>query len=285
MGERAVITRSQKCCGHRIVGGALLAVIATIGFIFSASPASAQNFFEALFGNRRWSPPGGNAYADPNQQGNPFGQRQEPRESGVAFCVRTCDGRFYPIQRHAGMTAAQACSSFCPASQTKIYSGSTIDRAVGSDGKRYSELPAAFTYREKIVPGCTCNGKDAFGLVTPSVNNDPTLRTGDIVATNSGMMAYNNISNNNNGNSSSSSRRQVAEFTPIESAPGISNEVRQRLSETKIVPSEGGPAPIIKMVQPETTASIPAVNRSKRAQNMPAAAPSRQQSWRPPWFW
>ncbi len=269
-----MITRSRKSCGHRIVGGALLAIIATIGFILSASPASAQNFFEALFGNRRWSPPGGNAYADPNQQSNPFGQRQEPRESGVAFCVRTCDGRFYPLQRHAGVTAAQACSSFCPASQTKIYSGNNIDHAVGSDGKRYSELPTAFTFREKIVPGCTCNGKDAFGLVTPSVDNDPTLRTGDIVATNTGMMAYNG-----------SGKRQVAEFTPIESYPGVSNEVRQRLSETKIVPSEGGPAPIIKMVQPETTASIPAVSKSKRAQNMPAPAPSRQQSWRPPWFW
>src|SRR5262249_51549591 len=160
-----------------------------------------------LFGNRRFSPPG-NAYADPNQPVNPFGQRQEPRESGgTAYCVRTCDGRFFPIQRHAGVTPAQACNSFCPASQTKIYSGSTIDHATGPDGKRYTELPTAFTFRDKIVAGCTCNGKDAFGLVTPSVDNDPTLRTGDIVATNAGMMAYSGSSNDN--------KRRVAEFTPI----------------------------------------------------------------------
>ena len=150
---------------------ALLAAIAVIGVGLSASPASAQNFFESLFG--RFSPQGGNAYADPNQQFNPFGQRQEPRvETGnaVAFCVRTCDGRYFPIQKISGATPAQTCSSFCPASQTKIYRGSTIDHSVGPEGRRYTELSTAFTYREKIVAGCTCNGKDAFGLVTPSVD-------------------------------------------------------------------------------------------------------------------
>ena len=173
--------------GHRI----LLAAGALLGIGLAASPASAQNFFESLFG--RMSPPG-NAYADPNQQFNPFGQRSEPRvETGnaVAYCVRTCDGRYFPIQKISGATPAQTCSSFCPASQTKIYRGSTIDHSVGPEGKRYTELSTAFTYREKIVSGCTCNGKDAFGLVTPSIENDPTLRAGDIVATNEGMMAYN----------------------------------------------------------------------------------------------
>ena len=41
--------------------------------------------------------------------------------------MRLCDGRYFPIQRHAGLSPAQACSSFCPASATKIYSGSTIE--------------------------------------------------------------------------------------------------------------------------------------------------------------
>src|SRR5262245_39223851 len=76
------------------------------------------------------------------------------------------------------------CSSLCPASPTKIYHGNSINRAVAPDGKRYSELATALVYREKIIPGCTCNGRDAFGLVTPPVADDPTLRPGDIVATN-----------------------------------------------------------------------------------------------------
>ena len=87
--------------------------------------------------------------------------------------MRLCDGRFFPIQRHGGQSPAQACNSFCPASQTKIYNGSSIDNSVGPDGRSYRELSTAFTYREKIVPGCTCNGKDAFGLVNTPDRRGP----------------------------------------------------------------------------------------------------------------
>jgi Protein of unknown function (DUF2865) len=58
-----------------------------------------------------------------------------------------CDGRYFPVQRHSGVSSAQTCSSFCPASATKIYNGNTINHAVASDGKRYSELATAFVYR------------------------------------------------------------------------------------------------------------------------------------------
>src|ERR1700730_1921711 len=164
--------------------------ITLIALASSLQSASAQGIFEALFG-RPWSS-APSAYADPSSQLNPFGGREAPRSepTGTAYCVRLCDGRYFPIQRHAGLSPAQACSSFCPASATKIYSGSTIEHATAPDGKRYGALRTAFTYREKLVPGCTCNGKDAFGLVTTPVADDPTLRPGDIVATNTGLMAY-----------------------------------------------------------------------------------------------
>jgi Protein of unknown function (DUF2865) len=141
-------------------------VFALITLASSLQSASAQGIFEALFG-RPWSS-APSAYADPSSQLNPFGGRTAPSSeaTGTAYCVRLCDGRYFPIQRHAGLSPAQACSSFCPASATKIYSGSTIEHATAPDGKRYSELGTAFTYRDKLVPGCTCNGKDAFGLVT-----------------------------------------------------------------------------------------------------------------------
>jgi len=140
----------------------------------------------------------------------------------VAYCVRLCDGRFFPIQRSSGADPAQVCSSFCPAAKTKIFSGSGIDHASARDGARYADLQNAFTYRERIVPGCTCNGKDAVGLVTPPAAEDPTLRAGDIVATNSGFVAY-------TGN------RRHAEFTPV------TGEMRARLARTKIVPSNASP--------------------------------------------
>jgi hypothetical protein len=152
----------------------------------SIASASAEGLFEALFG--RWTGP--SAYADPQPQFNPFAGMRSEGAGSVAYCVRVCDGRYFPIQRHGGISPAQACSSFCPASETRIYNGgSSIDHAVSGDGRRYTELNTAFVYRQKIVPGCTCNGRDAFGLVITPVAEDTTLRPGDIVATNRGLMA------------------------------------------------------------------------------------------------
>jgi hypothetical protein len=228
----------------------LILAIAVASLLASPGPASAQNLFEALFG--RWTGP--TAYADPQAAVNPFGGRENEGTGSVAYCVRLCDGRYFPIQRHGGISPAQACSSFCPASATKIYNGgSSVEHAVSADGKRYTELNTAFVYREKIVPGCTCNGRDAFGLVNTPVAEDTTLRPGDIVATNRGLMAYNG-----------SSDPRAPNFTPINSYAGLSAELRQRLTETKIAPVAETPAPPPPTVkQAETTVRN---TRSKRAQ-------------------
>jgi hypothetical protein len=210
-------------CG---IKGIILTGIAAIALVTSVGSASAQGIFEALFG-RLWNAP--TAYADPNAGRNPEAQRSDGG-GGTAYCVRLCDGRYFPIQHHGGVTPAQACSSFCPASATKIYNGNSIDHAVAPDGKRYAELGTAFVYRDKMVPGCTCNGRDAFGLVNTPVADDPTLRPGDIVATNGGLMAYNG------------SAKQQPSFTPIEAYAGLSADLRRQLTETKIAPATERPA-------------------------------------------
>ena len=66
--------------------------------------------------------------------------------------------------------------------------GSNIDNAATESGKPYSELPNAFRYRNELVAGCTCNGKDQIGLAPVKIENDPTLRKGDIVAGADGLM-------------------------------------------------------------------------------------------------
>jgi hypothetical protein len=106
----------------------------------------------------------------------------------LAYCVRTCDGRYFPISGSDRQSRAASCNSFCPASDTKIVYGSTIDNAATETGKPYSELPNAFRYRNEIVAGCTCNGKDQIGLAPVKIENDPTLRKGDIVAGSSGLV-------------------------------------------------------------------------------------------------
>ena len=265
VGEKTLFIRRHSGLGH-CARAIVLAGLTTAALALSVASASAQNgFFESLFG-RRWNGP--TAFADPF---SPFGSRpvETPRvETGVAFCVRLCDGRFFPIQRHSGITPAQACSSFCPASQTKIYNGSNIDNAFGPDGKRYADLGTAFVYREKIVPGCTCNGKDAVGLVNTPVDEDQTLQPGDIVATNGGLMAYNGSNSGNVGNPAA--KKQAGNFTPISSYSGLSADLRRRLTETKIEPATETPATPAQIKQgaaaaADTTASIRS-GRNKRAQ-------------------
>jgi Protein of unknown function (DUF2865) len=232
----------------RLSGGVksiLVTGITVAMLVTSVTTASAQNIFGALFG-RLWNSPV-TSYADPNA---PLRSPEATRfEGGVAYCVRLCDGRYFPIQRHNGANLAQTCSSFCPASATKIYNGNGIHHAVAPDGKRYSELATAFAYREKIIPGCTCNGRDAFGLVNTSVADDPTLRPGDIVATNAGLMAYNGGPNN-------------SPFTPISTYAGLSADLRRQLTETKIEPAAEGPPPPVRQAEATSARST----KNKRAQ-------------------
>jgi hypothetical protein len=238
------------------VTGVLLATLAAVAVAVPPGRASAQGFFDSFFS--RSTPPSSPAYSNPFADFNPFQARPEaPRPQAgrsAVYCVRTCDGRYFPIQRVAGAQPAQLCSAFCPATPTKIYNGSSIDHAIGTDGKRYSELSTAFLYREKIVPGCTCNGKDAFGLVPLRVEEDATLRAGDIVATRSGLMAYSGVG-----------RGQSAQFTPIDAQRGLSEELRQKLAETKVDPVETAAAPVAAAA-PASPAPAARGGGSKRAQ-------------------
>jgi hypothetical protein len=109
----------------------------------------------------------------------------------TAWCVRTCDGRYFPISGNDTQTRASSCDNLCPASKTDLVYGNDIDHAATAGGKPYSELPNAFKYRDELVAGCTCNGKDPAGLASVPVEKDPTLRKGDIVAGAEGLMIAN----------------------------------------------------------------------------------------------
>ena len=124
---------------------------------------------------------------------------------GQAWCVRGCDGRYFPITGPDDKSRAASCNSFCPASQTSLVYGNDIDHAVTSAGKPYSALANAFKYRNEMVAGCTCNGKDSAGLAPVSINKDPTLRKGDIVAGADGLMMAN----------PASGRHAELNFTPV----------------------------------------------------------------------
>jgi hypothetical protein len=172
---------------------AALSAAAVLCALALAPAAQAEDFFSALFGGF-----GGGRSRAPSiplpfaNEGNPFAPRSDARPryfgGGQAYCVRTCDGRYFPVSASDSQSRAASCSSFCPASETKVVCGSNIDNAATESGKPYSELPNAFRYRNELVAGCTCNGKDQIGLAPVKIENDPTLRKGDIVAGSDGLM-------------------------------------------------------------------------------------------------
>jgi hypothetical protein len=156
-----------------------------------APAAQAQDFFSALFGGMGRARGHYVPLPFANDDGSVPVQRGETRRysgGGQAFCVRTCDGRHFPVTASDNASKAASCESFCPASETKVFYGSSIDNAATEDGKPYSELPNAFRYRNELVAGCTCNGKDQIGLAPVKVEEDPTLRKGDIVAGDNGLL-------------------------------------------------------------------------------------------------
>jgi uncharacterized protein DUF2865 len=166
-----------------------LALTAVALLALSGTGASAQGLFD-MFRPQRAEPPAQTlAYADPSpatpRAPASHATSHVATNSGrtVAYCVRLCDGRHFPIQVHGAANAVQLCNSFCPAAETKVFTGSNdISRAVAKDGTRYSMLENAFLYRKRIVSDCTCNGKDSFGVAAVDIKDDPTMRKGDIVA-------------------------------------------------------------------------------------------------------
>jgi hypothetical protein len=128
--------------------------------------------------------------------------------AGPAFCVRSCDGKYFPLMRGAA-SPAQMCQAFCPASPTKVFFGSSIDRAYAATGERYADSENAFAYRKALRADCTCNGHNPAGLASIDLAMDGSLRSGDAVATADGLVAYSGIRVGNDQN---------PDFTPVASS-------------------------------------------------------------------
>ncbi len=193
-----------------------------------SSDASARDLFSTLFGAFT----GGGAPAmTPPSIPSPFGGNTDDtrppstsRTGGgrTAYCVRTCDGRYFPVPTSDGESRTSACSSLCPAAETKVFYGGSIDNASTENGKSYSDLPNAFRYRNEMVSGCSCNGKDPTGLAAIKIEDDWTLRKGDIVAGPDGLMRA----------TGRADRRASANFSPV------SPSVRAKFSRLPVVASE-----------------------------------------------
>jgi hypothetical protein len=203
--------------------------------VLPSGGASAQGLLGALFGaiTGHRPPvvrPAPLSYSDPSTDPRtPETRAPEPRIAsrghGGAHCVRLCDGRHFPLTRSNKISPTALCNAFCPASPTKVFYGGAIDTASAPDGSRYTELPNAFAYRQRVSDDCTCNGRDVFGLARIDVESDPTLRAGDMIATAKGVEVF----------SGSAQARNRSLSTRLRSA---ASEPRRRLTATGAAPAD-----------------------------------------------
>src|SRR5258707_1573066 len=210
----------------------LVAVAAVASVVALPRVASAESIFDFFFGGFQ---------KQQQRQGqvsffaDPFGLSQQPAPpprpvasgSGPAFCVRSCDGKYFPLARgHA--TPVQMCQAFCPATATKVFFGGSIDGAYASNGERYADSENAFAHRKALPADCTCNGRDPAGLAPVDLTLDTSLRPGDVIATTGGLVAYTGVR---------LGASQTADFTPVASYPGLTGDVRARLGEMQVPPA------------------------------------------------
>jgi hypothetical protein len=242
---------------------ALVTSLVLSGLIaFAPRPASAENLLDFFLGGLAKlrggiaSPSQASSFADPSGS-NPQPPPAAVASSGPAFCVRSCDGKYFPLMR-GGATPVQMCQAFCPASPTKVFYGSAIDSAYSASGQRYADSENAFAYRKALRADCTCNGHDPAGLAPVDLALDPSLRPGDVIATTDGLVAYSGVRTGND---------QTAEFTPVASYPGLTADVRAHLGEMKV-------APIAPASTEITTGSIP-VTPAPPTAAQPKTAPTR----------
>ncbi|MDD7908967.1 MULTISPECIES: DUF2865 domain-containing protein [Pseudovibrio] len=99
---------------------------------------------------------------------------QNGAASYTSYCVRTCDGYYFPVssstpQQYLNEDAA-LCSSMCPGTETQLYvhlQGEGIEQLRTPQGAPYTALPTAYQFKNGTAPSCSCQG----GMELPQSNS------------------------------------------------------------------------------------------------------------------
>jgi hypothetical protein len=92
------------------------------------------------------------------------------------LCVRLCDGFYFPISFSTSLSAlsrdAAQCSASCGEAGRLFYHpnpGGSVESMTDLTGRAYISLPTAFSYRKRLLAGCSCRPQAAL---TPAVASD-----------------------------------------------------------------------------------------------------------------
>lgn len=107
-----------------------------------------------------------------------------------AFCVRTCDGFFFPINFEGVQGSDRyetACQSSCPGAETQVFfmkRGGDIKWSSSARGVGYMSLPNALKYRKERDPACACKDQQqSWASVLAPVEGMIKSAKSDIVVT------------------------------------------------------------------------------------------------------
>ncbi|MGD9539572.1 DUF2865 domain-containing protein [Methylocystis sp.] len=121
----------------------------------------------------------------------PEAHAEEDSMSGGGYCVRACDGYYFPLIKSSLVSGQHSCELACPSARVELYEGESIEDARNAKGGRYSALPVAFSFRDKLTAGCSCNDPaTSHNYFLRLSRRDPTLRDGDVVIGQNGAFIY-----------------------------------------------------------------------------------------------
>ena len=176
----------------RLVLGAAAAVVA----LALGPAAQAEDFLSALFGafGRPQAPMTPLPYAS---EGNSRRSRKRSSAFAAALFFRRLAGllrahlrrTLFPDFREPATRARRRPATVSVRRATPRWSTAAI--SIMPSPRAESPIPNCrmrFATATRLVAGCTCNGKDPTGLASVRIEDDPTLRRGDIVAGGGGLM-------------------------------------------------------------------------------------------------
>ena len=102
----------QRKLRRMLVGAAIIGPVA-----LAPEMSSAEGLLDFFFGGGQKQQHQTSFFANlfNNNNPQPLPPRPVVASSGPAFCVRSCDGNYFPLMRGAA-SPAQMCQAFCPAS-------------------------------------------------------------------------------------------------------------------------------------------------------------------------
>ncbi len=161
------------------------------------TPASAQDLFDFLFGSEQAAPaaretkrPSGDVRFGSARPKSDGGSGRGSSHAG-GYCVRTCDGYFFPLIKSSRATRQQSCNFACPSATVEIFDGSSIESSRSARGQTYKALMDSIASHPAASGRCSCNDPSTSAAYSrAAARTDPTLQTGDFVIEDEGPLVF-----------------------------------------------------------------------------------------------